>query len=129
MAQDEAQSTGAVVFFVLSKTFDLLGLLIKCVTYITIAYIALLAVRALSGKTTIADFALSYVTGEGKALAASWAVAVTCAVWALTERHLRLKKIAAMGTHNAELEKRIDPGRSSSNLTVEGETAPGDAAL
>lgn len=99
-------------------------------TYCFCAYFSYLSIVELAGKTTIANMALTYITGkEGSSRLIPWSVTAASLIWGYTERHLRLKKIATMGTHNAELERRLDPGRSSSRLTKKGETGPGDHNL
>ena len=46
--------------------------------------------------------------------------------WALMERRLRKKKIRSMSIYIKELEKRLDPDRTSSDLTDTGDTNPED---
>jgi hypothetical protein len=129
VAEQQPLNRGAALFFVIAKIFDTIGQFIKAATYLGVARYAYLSIVELAGKTTTASMALTYITGEGRSQILPWAVSVVAIVWAYTERYLRLKKIVAMGNHNAELERRLDPGRSSSMLTLEGETGPGDKLL
>lgn len=132
MAQEPAPAsptTGAIVFLFVTKTFDTLGLAIRYGAYVAIAWFAYLGIVELAGKITIANFAIAYFKSDGGAGMPKW-VPWTCTggalIWGFTERHLRKKKIVAMGDHNAELERRLDAKRSSSRLTKEGDTGPGD---
>lgn len=118
---------GAIVFMSLAKGFDTIGLGIKYGAYVYIARYAYFSLSELAGKTTVANFVFQYLTSkEGSGHIAPWLCTGASLIWGYTERHLRLKKIAAMGTHNAELERRLDLNRSSSRLTIQGETGPGD---
>ena len=130
MASEQSPPVGTAIFFVIAKTFETIGLAIKSATNVCLAYLAYLSIRELAGKSTTASLALTYITEkEHQVRLLPWIVTGTAVIWAYTERHLRLKKIAAMAHHNTELELRLDPSRSSSRLTAEGETAPGDKHL
>jgi hypothetical protein len=53
-------------------------------------------------------------------------LAGACAVWAVAERILRQRAVGRLGARNAELERRLDPNRTTSGLTVNGKTHPRD---
>ncbi|MBA1446612.1 MAG: hypothetical protein M3H12_07775 [Chromatiales bacterium] len=81
--------------------------------------------EALAGKFTFADIAIKVFNfGGDKPWEAITFVAL--AAWAMLERRLRRKKTAALQGRVTELEFRIDPNRTGSELTNTGETNPDD---
>ena len=129
MAEQQQNPSWTYIFFLTAKVSDNLGLAMRYLFCLGCARYIYLSVVELAGKTTVANVMLTYITGQGKAHLLPWAVSGASLIWGYIERHLRLKKIAAMGNHNAALEKRLDPTRSTSMLTLEGETTPGDHNL
>ncbi len=56
----------------------------------------------------------------------SFSLTAVCVIWALGERKLRQRAIERLEERPRELERMIDPQRSSSGLTKTGETHPED---
>lgn len=84
------------------------------------------AVEALAGRTTLADFAVTLGANVSTAIAASWTVTIGFGVWVFLERKLRKRVQERLTGRARELELRMDPGRSSSELTPRGDTRPED---
>lgn len=82
------------------------------------------ALDTLAGETTRLAFELS-VLADVK-FAVSVALAGSAAVWAIAERMLRHRKVESLQDRIKELERRLDPGRTSSQLTPKGKTNPYD---
>lgn len=101
------------------------------IRYGAIAYIAwtgLQAVKALAGQYTRADFdfALRFIISEKLDEVFAWAVGIGGMLYGWRERNFRKDDIERRSGRIAELERRIDPGRSSSNLDKRGGTNPED---
>ena len=113
-------------FFVATRIFDLVGLIVKSVTLVTISYFILQALEALAGKTTITNIFLAYITAEESDYGLPWLLTVSFAVWAYLERRLRKRKTEHFHSHNKEIETKIHPDRTSSGLLNSGDTNPRD---
>jgi hypothetical protein len=95
-----------------------------------IAYLArcgYLVVAALAGKSTFADIGIQFLANVKVSdgiiyllLGGGWA-------YGLGQRKLRRRHIERVVKSKNELEKLLDPKRTSSNLTEKGTTRPGDA--
>ena len=89
-----------------------------------------LCVRELAGKQTWADIrfrALADVkANRWAAILVSWALTGCTSLWAFAERTLRKSHVRRVSNEVSELQKKIDPNRRSSGLSVEGNTHPGD---
>jgi hypothetical protein len=85
-----------------------------------------LTANALAGKTTVVTgIAQAFVNLRMSEWFAYGIASVTGVGW-YAERRLRRKTIKGQGKHIKELEKRIDPGRSSSGLQEDGQPKPED---
>lgn len=78
----------------------------------------------LAGETTKIAFELSVLADVKFALTLT--LAGCAAAWAVTERVLRYRKVESMQGRIRDLEKMIDPNRTSSGLTPKGKTNPRD---
>lgn len=89
-------------------------------------YCLYLIVESLAGKTTVADIALKTITDLELDRGVLYLLTGGTTFWAIRERKLRKKKTKDIEAHVKELEKHIDPNRTSSNLTETGDTLPED---
>lgn len=112
-------------FFVWSRSFDIVKVLISAIVTVVLGYFALQAVALLAGKTTEASFFLGHFSSAGERLS-PWAVTAIAVFWAIVERRLRLRKTEYLQGRLAMLERGIDPGRTTSNLLPNGQTRPED---
>ncbi len=105
---------------VLVKMFDMLKMFFK---YLFI----FLAIKELAGKYTYAELPfLKEVFTEKTNETLYWIIIFATVLWAIAERWFRHYKTSYMQTRITELEKRIDPRRTSSQLTQKGKTNPKD---
>lgn len=89
-------------------------------------YFLYLMVDSLAGKTTATDIALKAITDLKFDRVVLYLLAGGTTVWAIRERKLRKKNTRHIAAYTKELEKHIDPNRTSSNLTETGDTHPED---
>lgn len=95
---------------------------IKYGSLVLIAWILARAWVAAAGTATSLSLLVRLAAdfGASKGL---WVVVIVGGYgWAVGERALRRSQVKMMGARITELEKRIDPARSSSGLTVAGVT-------
>jgi hypothetical protein len=86
--------------------------------YLTISTLAGLSTDAKIGVSLLGNLQIS----EGLA----WVLAGSGALYGWKQRKLRKATVEEMATHNKKLEKRLDSGRSSSNLDSKGDTRKED---
>jgi hypothetical protein len=87
-----------------------------------IGYFCYRAGLAFAGQTTTANINVSVALSE----AVAWMFGASGTIYGLRERGLRRKVNASAGARTTALERRLDPGRTSSQLTSTGETNPQD---
>jgi hypothetical protein len=108
-----------------------LGLaLIKYATLSFCAWMLVPAMEAFAGKTTLASFGV-YLFADLKANTVFSHVVMGIlglggAGYGLRERSLKRKEIKRLGNRVVEVEKRLDPNRTSSGLTIDGRSRPED---
>jgi hypothetical protein len=88
------------------------------------AWCLYLSVESVAGKTTAFSVGLSFLWDVRLGLAFS--VAGSAILWATAERWLRHRKVEFMQGRIRGLELKIDPKRSTSELTTKGGTNPKD---
>jgi hypothetical protein len=102
--------------------------LAKFGTYSFCAYCIYQSIVALAGTST--DLAVSIwlwlETSRGFTISASLTIAALAMIYGWGERSLRQRTVARLQKRLRELEKKIDPERSSSGLTPHGRTNPDD---
>lgn len=106
------------------KTICMYGWPVGCMYFIyKIAFV-------LSGKTTLASFAMSVavsILGNDKVMRGIYLVITGGSIaYGVGQRRLRRREIARHTKRPKELETLIDPTRTSSGLTTEGTTRPED---
>lgn len=89
-----------------------------------------LTVEVLAGKSTLANFGI-YLFADLKANKVfshlvMGLVGLTGAGYGIRERSQKRSQIHTLGNRVVELEKRIDPKRTSSGLTLDGRSRPED---
>jgi hypothetical protein len=89
-----------------------------------------LAVEALAGKATVADFGVFLIADLKANKVFSHVVMAVFGMsgigYGLRERGLRRKTVKQSGSRIAGLEKRLDRNRTSSGLTNDGRSRPED---
>ena len=90
-------------------------------------YMAYLSIKELAGLHTIADLSVVIDALEkSDSSSVPWFIAGGTTIWALGEKLLRHKKVERLTAHTKDLELMIDQNRTSSMLTRQGNTNPGD---
>lgn len=86
------------------------------------------AMKVYAGKVSSADmkFALDILANWSLSAKLSWGAAAGGIGYGLRQRALRRRTVAHMQSRNVADEKRLDPNRSSSELTLWGTTRDGD---
>ena len=95
---------------------------------VLMVYFGSIAIRSLSGKTTVSNIVFKFIEQADSLKAETFLtiVSIMAVIWALTERKIRHYKIKKCYTRVTELEKKLDRERTTSGLTLEGKTNPGD---
>lgn len=78
-------------------------------------------IASLAGKTTLAAIGISFLANLTVSKGLAYIFGVGGVSYGLGERYVRRKTVRRTGGRIKELEARIDPKRSSSNLTEAGE--------
>ena len=118
-------STNNILMTLILHTFPIM---IRWGSWVIIAYFAKESLVALAGKTTFANIVVEFsqhYTHHADSLTLSSLLVFVIGLW-VRERRLRYQKTKTLGTRILELEKRLDPVRTSSGLTLEGKTNPED---
>jgi len=88
------------------------------------------AMEAFAGKTTLANFGVSLIADLKANTVFSHLVmgvlGLGGAGYGLRERAQKRKEIKRLGNRVVDLEKRLDPNRTSSGLTIDGRSRPED---
>lgn len=106
--------------------FKLIYLIIRCVTLVLCFCIVERGWVSTVGKTTSASVLVNMALSLG---ATRWFFAIVALLgggYGLSERSLRRRHIKKTAEYIEALEKKIDPGRSSSGLTAIGTTRKED---
>jgi len=89
-----------------------------------IAYCVYLAIDSLSGKTTLADIGLKVMANMTLSKWLAYALGAGGVAYGANERRLRRNAVRRLAPGRLQYEQEHDPQRSSSGLTVAGETNP-----
>lgn len=97
---------------------------LRTACWLGLAGFAYLSIKEIAGKETIANVLIElFVRTPEAGVSVLWVAATALMfVWATGERWVRLRKVRAMSGRIKELEKTLDPTRTSSGLTASGET-------
>ena len=90
------------------------------------AFMAYLSIDALAGRRTLAWIGINVLANLKVSIVIGWFVGIAGFVYGRGQRKLRRDTIARLNGRIQDLEKSIDPGRTSSQLTERGETRPED---
>lgn len=91
-----------------------------------IAYFAYRTVASLSGETTTADIGIKLFADVKLSEVFAYLFGGGGVVYGVRQRNLRGNTIERLQGRIKSLEKRLDPGRTSSGLTPRGSTHPRD---
>lgn len=91
-----------------------------------IAYFAFRSIAVLAGRETSANIILNFLSNIGVSSSLNWMVGVGGVAYGLNQKRLRSQNIERLSKLNKALQEPIDPNRTSSHLTVRGDTNPED---
>jgi len=91
-----------------------------------VAYMAKEAIRELAGRDTTANILVEFLASIKVSVAIAWGAAAGGVAYGYYERKLRKRAVHKLTARKSELEKLLDPTRSSSGLTHTGDTNPED---
>ena len=100
--------------------------LIRWGSIVLIVRYIFLSIESLAGKITLTDIGINFLGEVKVSIALAWSIGIFGAFYGLKQRKLRKDTIERLQLRNTELESQIDSNRSSSKLTVRGETRPED---
>jgi hypothetical protein len=99
---------------------------IKYGGFVWMSYFAYLSLVALAGQTTFTSIVVDVLGGVKTSTSLGWFVGIAGAVYGFIQRSLRKDVVERLSGRIKQLEQEIDPRRSSSRLTVRGDTRPED---
>ena len=120
MAELNKTQKHQLYLLIAERTYQLLSTVVRWGVILGIAVCLMVSVQAMAGTQTSFSVMVQML---GEVHADQWIayiVVVLAGGFGLNERRLRREKTNEMSAHLAELEKRLDPGRSSSSLTTRG---------
>lgn len=91
-----------------------------------IAFFAWLSIQDLAGKHTFADIGIRFMADFKVSEGVAYIFGGGGIAYGLGERRLRRNRTATLTERNSQLERLIDPDRTSSLLTPRGTTRKGD---
>lgn len=83
-------------------------------------------VADLAGKITDANIALKFLGSLEYSVGFAWAAGLGGAAYGMAQNRLRRRDVRRLHGRVAELETIIDPKRSTSTLSLDGDTNPKD---
>jgi hypothetical protein len=108
------------------KTVDsvvaVVGTLFKCITLVIIVRYIYLAVVVLAGKSTFADVGFRVLGDIKISDSIAYLFGAGGVVYGVGERQLRRRNIERLSKEKNDLERLLDPNRTSSRLTPRGTT-------
>lgn len=114
------------------KRLDLIGTavqqLIRGGCLVAIAGFAYLSIKVLAGKSTFAEIALRAAANLKIGDLILLLVGTGGVGYGINQRRLRRSNVERLSKRVQELESALDPKRSTSGLTPQGTTRPGDKA-
>lgn len=89
---------------------------------VAIMYFFFRSIESLSGRTTVADVGIKFIADMKFSEVFAYLFGGGGMLYGLKQRQFARRKTEYLATRNTELEKRIDPNRTSSTLPPTGET-------
>jgi hypothetical protein len=84
------------------------------------------AIESLAGKETIADVVVKFIGNLTISQGAAYVLGGAGLAYGVAQKKLRQKTVERLQPRVQELEERLDPNRTTSDLTPKGETNPAD---
>lgn len=97
---------------------------VACVMFV--AYMFKETIKELAGRETVTNILVSFFGSLSVNVAIAWGLAAAGVAYGEYQRRLRKRTVSSWASRKAELERHIDPRRSSSGLSHDGDTHPED---
>jgi hypothetical protein len=120
--QDDVTAAGEVAVAISST----LQTLIRWGAGVCFAYYGYRTIEVLAGRSTEANIVLNILGNIAFSSTIAWTFGVAGAAYGWRQRKLRGDAVERLQNRIKELESKVDPERTSSNLTVRGDTNPED---
>lgn len=126
IAELEAERTFGQHARNISAVVNVCKYLIRYGAIVWVVYYIYLSVVALAGQTTLAALGIHVLGDISISQALAWLLGGAGTLYGLNERRVRKSTVAKLQPRIIELERGYDPGRSTSSLTLRGDTNPDD---
>lgn len=103
-----------------------IGMLIRYSALVLCVRYGYLTVASLAGKSTLANIVVSALADVRVSETIAWLFGAGGTLFGFAQRRFRKKTVERLSARNMELEKSIDPRRTSSALLPTGDTRPED---
>jgi len=120
----EGIGRGERQLLLITRGFDFASHVVTWGAIVWVASMVRDAFIASVGKTTDVSVLVSLFFSKGNDYGIPWAVAIACILWGVAERKLRQKKTEQLQSRVVELERQLDPNRTSSDLLPSGKSNP-----
>ena len=124
--QDRFEYRQYLTLFIWDKITGLISLFVKCSTAFGFVFLFYLSIKSLAGQNTWADITVDLLSNIKFSQVAAWVFGCGGLIYGRVQHGLRKKNVTFFQGRIQTLETRIDPDRSSSNLTIDGGTRPED---
>jgi hypothetical protein len=109
-------------FKTVDSVVSVVGTILKCATVVIIARYIYLAVAVLAGKSTFADVGFRVLGNIKVSDSITYLFGAGGVVYGIGQRQLRRRNIERLSREKNDLERLLDPNRTSSRLTPRGTT-------
>lgn len=111
--------------YLIDKIISLVARLAKYAAICVMGYFTTEVVSELAGRSTVTEISIEFLK-RPPSVVVSYILSGGFLVLYLIQRRLRKTAILHFGKVRSKLEAKLDPDRTSSNLTEAGETSPED---
>jgi len=106
--------------------YNLLAMVIRYGAIVLVFRYAYLSIDSLAGKETLAKFFVEILVNRIRTHWLWSGLTLSAIIWAIAEGIVRRQTIKRLSRRIQELERRLDPNRSSSGIQPTGDTNPED---
>jgi hypothetical protein len=106
------------------RSADVLSAAMKWGSISFLAYCLYLSVNSLAGQDTFAKIGIGFMVNMTVSKWVAYVFGLGGTAYGWNERRLRRNTVLRLGPSRLEYERRLDPRRSSSGLTLSGDTSP-----
>ncbi len=125
-SQEEARRTHQRIVRTIDSLFGLLRTVVRTGGWVVAMWLLYLSVKSIAGQHTEFNTTLRGIVNVSASKYVGYVLAVAIYGAYRREKSLKQKAIRDLDDHVKQLERRIDPNRSSSRLTASGTPRPED---